>query len=87
VKAVKNVIIALIALAVMYWLWESYIRPGAVDIAIVTRDVGRVVTCRYCGKVIEEQPNLIRVPANEASRYHREQVRSVCAECGAQMSK
>jgi len=81
VRKIKSVIMALLALALIWWLYDHYLRPGAVDIRLVTREEGKVVYCRYCGGEISREVREVRVAPAEAANHIVYRERGICAEC------
>ena len=80
-RKIKSVIIALLALGFMVWLYDHYLKRGAVDISLVTKEEGKVVYCRYCDKVIWSDVHQVRVSPKEAPQHRIVRERAVCSDC------
>lgn len=83
-RKLKSVIIALLALAFILWVYDHYLRPGSVDIRLVSKEEGKIVYCRYCGKELSREVQLVRVSPAEAPKHYVTREPAWCQECWAQ---
>lgn len=80
-RKIKSIIIALLALGFILWMYDHYLKPGAVDITLVTKEEGKEVRCRHCGRVISREVRIVRVTPREAPYHYVARERGVCAYC------
>jgi hypothetical protein len=83
VRKVLNIIMALVAVAFIYWVYDHYLKAGSVDITLVTKEEGEVVYCRYCKKVISSDIREVRVTRREAPQHRVTRREAVCSACQA----
>lgn len=82
-RKLKSIIIALIALVFIFWVYDHYLKPGAVDITLIKKEEGKIVYCRHCGREMSRDVHLVSVSRREASRHYVIREQSVCADCRA----
>jgi hypothetical protein len=83
VRKLKSIIIALIALAFIVWLYDHYLKRGAVDITLVRKEEGKILYCRHCEQEMSRDVQLVSVSRREASKHYVIREQSVCADCRA----
>lgn len=80
-RKIINLIIALLALGCILWAYDHFLKPGAVDITLVTKEEGKEVYCRYCGALIARETREVWVSPSEAALHYVERERGVCDRC------